>query len=56
MGFLDKLLGREKKDAGDSSMHGQGMHQEQEGMADPAPAAEDHPQGAHEEGAEHRDS
>src|SRR3954466_9582264 len=37
MGFLDKLLGRGKKAAGDltgdSSMRSDGMHQEQEGMA-----------------------
>jgi uncharacterized protein YjbJ (UPF0337 family) len=37
MSFLDKLLGRGKKAAGDltgdSSMQHEGMHQEQEGMA-----------------------
>src|SRR3954452_11710638 len=45
MGFLDKLLGRGKKAAGDltgdSSMRSDGMHQEQEGMAsDRAESAE----------------
>jgi len=38
MGFLDKLLGRTKKAAGDmtgdSSMHREGMHQEQAGAAE----------------------
>ena len=38
MGFLDRLLGRGKKAAGDltgdSSMRREGMHQEQEGMAE----------------------
>jgi len=37
MSWLDKLLGREKKEAddvaGDSSMPHEGMHQEQGGMA-----------------------
>jgi uncharacterized protein YjbJ (UPF0337 family) len=37
MSFLDKLLGRGKKAAGDltgdDSMQREGMHQEQEGMA-----------------------
>jgi uncharacterized protein YjbJ (UPF0337 family) len=38
MGFLDKLLGRGKKAAGDlmgdSSMRREGMHREEEGMAE----------------------
>lgn len=38
MGFLDKLLGRTKKAAGDvtgdSSMRQEGMHQEQAGAAE----------------------
>jgi uncharacterized protein YjbJ (UPF0337 family) len=59
MGFLDKLLGRGKKTAGDlagdSSMKREGMHQEREGMAeDRAGAAEDTAQQAREEAAEHR--
>ena len=37
MGFMDKLLGRSKKAAGDvtgdSSMRSEGMHQEQQAMA-----------------------
>ena len=46
MSFLDKLLGRSKKAAGDmtgdSSMAREGMHQEQEAMAsDRADNAED---------------
>ena len=46
MGFLDKLMGRGKKTAGDmtgdASMRQEGMHQEHEGMAeDRASAAED---------------
>ena len=46
MGFLDKLLGRGKKTAGDltgdSSMRHEGMHQEQQGMAeDRASSAEE---------------
>jgi uncharacterized protein YjbJ (UPF0337 family) len=57
--FLDKLLGRGKKAAGDvagdSSLRNEGVHQEQEGMAeDRASAAEDQAQGAREEAAEHR--
>ena len=57
MGLLDKLLGREKKDAGDmagsASPHDEGMHQD-EGMAeDRATAAEGHAQEAREEAAEH---
>jgi uncharacterized protein YjbJ (UPF0337 family) len=59
MGFLDKLLGRGKKAAGDmagdSSLRHEGMHQEQEGMAeDRAASAEDSAQEAREEAAEHR--
>ena len=58
MGFLDKLLGRGKKTAGDmtgdASLQDEGMHQEQEGMAeDRAAEAEGHAQEAHEEAAEH---
>ena len=38
MGFLDRLLGRDKKTAGemtdDSSMKSEGMHPEQQGMAE----------------------
>lgn len=49
MGFLDKLLGRTKKAAGDlsgdSSMRREGMHQEQEGVAEEAAAT-------HEEAAQ----
>jgi len=44
MGFLDKLLGRGKKAAGDmtgdASMRREGMHQEREGMAEDRAAAE----------------
>jgi uncharacterized protein YjbJ (UPF0337 family) len=59
MGFLDKLLGRGKKAAGDlagdSSMRREGMHQEQEGMAeDRAASAEDVAQAERERAAEHR--
>lgn len=59
MGFLDKLLGRTKKAAGDvtgdSSMHREGMHQEQEGMAeDRAESAEQKAQAERERAAEHR--
>jgi uncharacterized protein YjbJ (UPF0337 family) len=58
MGFLDKLLGRGKKAAGDvtgdSSMRSEGMHQEQEGMAeDRASAAEGEAKAAREQAAEH---
>ena len=58
MGFLDKLLGRGKKAAGDmtgdASLQHEGMHQEQEGMAeDRAADAEGHAQEAREEAAEH---
>ena len=59
MGFLDKLLGRGKKAAGDatgdSSMRTEGMHQEQEGMAeDRAAEAEQMAQEERERAAEHR--
>lgn len=59
MGFLDKLLGRGKKAAGDltgdSSMRHDGMHQEKEGAAeDRASAAEGEAQVAREDAAEHR--
>ncbi len=58
MGFLDKLMGRGKKAAGDmtgdASLRHEGMHQEQEGMAEErAATAEDHAQEAREEAAEH---
>jgi uncharacterized protein YjbJ (UPF0337 family) len=59
MGFLDRLLGRSKKAAGDmmgdSSMRHEGMHQEQEGMAeDRAASAEEMAQSERERAAEHR--
>jgi uncharacterized protein YjbJ (UPF0337 family) len=59
MGFLDKLLGRGKKAAGDmmgdSSMRREGMHQEQEGMAeDRAASAEEMAQEERQRAAEHR--
>jgi uncharacterized protein YjbJ (UPF0337 family) len=59
MGFMDKLLGRGKKAAGDmtgdSSMRAEGMHQEQEGMAeDRAASAEQMAQEERERAAEHR--
>ena len=59
MGFLDRLLGRGKKAAGDlagdSSMRREGMHQEAEGRAeDRAASAEDMAQEAREAAAEHR--
>lgn len=45
MGFLDRLLGRGKKDAGettgDSSMQSEGMQKEQQGMAEDRPASAD---------------
>jgi uncharacterized protein YjbJ (UPF0337 family) len=58
MGFLDKLLGRGKKAAGDmagdDSMRRQGMHQEQEGVAEErASAAEEKATEAREDAAEH---
>jgi uncharacterized protein YjbJ (UPF0337 family) len=59
MGFLDKLLGRGKRAAGDikgdESMRREGMHQEREGVAeDRARTAEERAQEAREEAAEHR--
>jgi uncharacterized protein YjbJ (UPF0337 family) len=59
MSFLDKLLGRGKKAAGemmgDSSMKREGMHQEQEGMAtERAESAERMAQEERERAAEHR--
>jgi uncharacterized protein YjbJ (UPF0337 family) len=59
MGFLDKLMGRGKKAAGDvtgdSSLRTEGMHQEQEGMAeDRATQAEQTAQEERERAAEHR--
>ena len=59
MGFLDKLLGRDKKTAGemmgDSSMQSEGMHQEQQGMAeDRAETAEGMAQAEREKAAEHQ--
>jgi uncharacterized protein YjbJ (UPF0337 family) len=56
--FLDKLLGRGKKAAGDvtgdASLQKEGHHQEQEGMAeDRASDAEDHAQDARKQAAEH---
>jgi uncharacterized protein YjbJ (UPF0337 family) len=59
MGFLDKLFGRGKQAAGDMTgdpgMKREGMHQEQEGMAeDRAARHEDQAQAAREDAAEHR--
>jgi len=59
MGWLDKLLGRGKKTAGDvkgdPAMRQEGMHQEQEGMAeDRAASAEEMAQRERERAAEHR--
>jgi uncharacterized protein YjbJ (UPF0337 family) len=59
MGFMDKLLGRGKKAAGDltgdSSMQSEGMHQEQQGMAeDRAKSAEEMAQAEREHAAEHK--
>jgi uncharacterized protein YjbJ (UPF0337 family) len=59
MSWLDRLLGRAKKAAGDmkgdSSMRREGQHQEAEGMAeDRADAAERQAQEAREQAAEHR--
>ena len=59
MSWLDKLLGRGKKTAGDmtgdSSMKREGMHQEQAGMAEErAGSAEDMAQEERERAAEHR--
>ncbi|MGH3082301.1 MAG: hypothetical protein ACRDNH_14380 [Gaiellaceae bacterium] len=58
-GFLDRLLGRGKKAAGDMAddpeMRREGMHQEAEGMAESrADSAEDMAQEARTEAAEHR--
>ena len=58
MGWLDKLLGRGKKAAGDmmgdSSMKREGMHQEQSAMAsDRADSAEQMAQEERERAAEH---
>jgi uncharacterized protein YjbJ (UPF0337 family) len=58
MSFLDKLLGRGKKAAGDltgdSSMQHEGMHQEQEGMAkERADQAEQMAQEERQRAAEH---
>jgi len=59
MGFLDKLLGRGKKAAGDlmddRRMRREGAHQEQEGVAeDRAASAEATAQAERERAAEHR--
>ena len=59
MGFMDKLLGRGKKAAGDltgdSSMQSEGMHQEQQGMAEErAQSAEEMAQTEREHAAEHK--
>jgi uncharacterized protein YjbJ (UPF0337 family) len=58
MSFLDKILGRGKKAAGDltgdDSMRRDGMHQEQEGMAsERAESAEEQAQAERERAAEH---
>ena len=58
MSWLDKLLGRGKKAAGDvtgdSSMKSEGMHQEQEAMAkERAESAEQMAQEERERAAEH---
>ena len=58
MSFLDKIMGRGKKAAGDltgdDSMRNDGMHQEKEGMAsERAESAEDHAQAERENAAEH---
>jgi uncharacterized protein YjbJ (UPF0337 family) len=54
MGLWDKIMGRGKKAGGDmtgdASMHDEGMHQEQEGMAEEhAAAPEGQAQAAHED-------
>jgi uncharacterized protein YjbJ (UPF0337 family) len=59
MGWLDRLLGRAKKAAGDvtgdESRRREGAHQEAEGMAeDRAAAAERQAQEAREQAGEHR--
>jgi uncharacterized protein YjbJ (UPF0337 family) len=58
-GFLDRLLGRGKKAAGDMAdkpeMRREGMHQEAEGAAESrADQAEDMAQEARTDAAEHR--
>jgi uncharacterized protein YjbJ (UPF0337 family) len=58
MGFLDRLMGRGKKAAGDvtgdASMRREGMHQEQKGEAeDRAERAEEVAQEERETAAEH---
>ncbi len=58
MGFLDKLLGRGKKAAGDvmdkPELHREGAHQEAEGKAEErAAAAEETAQKERERAAEH---
>jgi uncharacterized protein YjbJ (UPF0337 family) len=58
VGFWDRLMGRGKKAAGDvaddSSMRREGMHQEQQGMAeDRAESAEQMAQEEREQAAEH---
>ena len=59
MGWLDKLLGRGKKAAGDmtgdSSMKSEGMHQEQQATAEErAESAEQMAQEQREQAAEHQ--
>jgi uncharacterized protein YjbJ (UPF0337 family) len=59
VGWLDRLLGRAKKAAGDATgdekRWQEGQHQEAEGMAeDRADAAEEQAQQAREQAAEHR--
>jgi uncharacterized protein YjbJ (UPF0337 family) len=59
MSWLDKLLGRGKKTAGemtgDSSMKSEGMHQEQAGMAEErAESAEEMAQEERQRAAEHQ--
>jgi uncharacterized protein YjbJ (UPF0337 family) len=59
MGFLDKLLGRGKKAAGDvtgdSSLRSEGVHQEQAAMAeDRAETYEERAQEERTEAAEHK--
>lgn len=58
-GFLDRLLGRGKKAAGDMTgdpeMRHEGMHQESEGMAESrAERAEEMAEEARADAAEHR--
>ena len=58
MSFLDKILGRGKKAAGDltgdEGMRRDGVHQEQESMAtERAESAEEHAQAERERAAEH---